>query len=360
MECTDLRSYLKHPNAWNRLQQVYGAGDTGATKIAETLSDPTSQLEYLDLSINEITDVGVQAIAVSLKHNRRLHTLRLWRNNIGPLGAKALADHLQSNDKLSSLDLWSNNIGDEGAGYLSRARLPHITSIDLSANSITMAGIWEIVQGLRHNPIKELRISSNGIGDEGTRIVAEGLHGNATVTLLTLSVSNIGDAGAIALATMLERNSTLTSLSLHVNRIGDAGAIALGKALEKNRTLTYLDLSVNNIGNEGYASLRRFPININTNANPRIERGGIVDELYGIYNDAYNTLGTTYNEKCNVIRYAWIVMGWTVLNILNLISSVSKKDPTEVARLLLRHPWMTSSADNKTHRHKIMGPSEKR
>lgn len=85
---------------------------------------------------------------------------------------------------------------------------------------------------------------------------------------------------------------------------------------------------MNNIGNEGYASLRRFPININTNgayfilfyfsssrvlqqvkddlnddktANPRIERGGIVDELYGIYNDAYNTLGTTYNEKCNVM-----------------------------------------------------------
>ena len=56
--------------------------DEAAKSLAEALSKPTINLEYLDLSHNKINDAGGELIAASLSVNCTLSRLNLKRNNL--------------------------------------------------------------------------------------------------------------------------------------------------------------------------------------------------------------------------------------------------------------------------------------
>ncbi|KAF0433187.1 Protein NLRC3 [Gigaspora margarita] len=79
---------------------------------------------------------------------------------------------------------------------------------------------------------------------------------NSTLTSLDLSngswssSNNIGSEGGRALADALCKNNTLKFLNLQYNNLGSEGGKALAKALCSNTTLASLDISYNNIGSE--------------------------------------------------------------------------------------------------------------
>eukprot|EP00808_Paulinella_micropora_P000387 g33055.t1 len=77
----------------------------------------------LDLSSNNLGDVGASAVAKGLQVNNTLQTLDLYNNNIGPDGAKAIGKALEENKecKLEKLDISSNSIGAEGARHIAKA-----------------------------------------------------------------------------------------------------------------------------------------------------------------------------------------------------------------------------------------------
>ena len=76
-------------------------------------------------------------------------------------------------------------------------------------------------------------MSSNSIGDDGAKAIAEALKVNAVVTTLNLSSNSIGVEGAKAIAEALKVNPVLTKLSLKYNEtMGDAGKQAVQDAVK--------------------------------------------------------------------------------------------------------------------------------
>ena len=66
-----------------------------------------------------------------LKHTHLVSQLDLSWNNIGDLGASSLSEALEVNSSLTQLDLTANKIGASGASSLSDAMESNITITEL-------------------------------------------------------------------------------------------------------------------------------------------------------------------------------------------------------------------------------------
>ena len=95
-----------------------GIGAAGATAVAEALRG-NCHVTKLNLSRNDIGDVGAGALAAALRHGATaLMDVDLRANNIGRMGAMTLAAALKVNATVMYLDLRDNPIGQEGADRL--------------------------------------------------------------------------------------------------------------------------------------------------------------------------------------------------------------------------------------------------
>merc|ERR1712060_629137 len=112
-------------------------------------------------------------------------------------------------------------------------------------------------------------LSSNSIGPEGAKAIAEALEVNRVLTSCDLMLNNIGVEGAKALASALEVNRVLTELNLSTNRLCgvwnewdgqkgtymDESITALAEALKINGVLTSVSLRDNCIGPSGATAI---------------------------------------------------------------------------------------------------------
>lgn len=87
-------------------------GDKGVQQLFATLDPHCCNLSYLNLCGNNITDKGIQAMAIFLRENRMLEFLHLHSNTISTGGAVTLAQNLVYNNTLKVLDLSLNTIDD--------------------------------------------------------------------------------------------------------------------------------------------------------------------------------------------------------------------------------------------------------
>lgn len=86
-----------------------GLTDAGAVQVGEALSINNS-LTAMDLSNNDIGDVGIRAIAEGLKNNTSVKQLRLWGNKEMKTDSfAALAEMLQSNNTIERLETPSSD-----------------------------------------------------------------------------------------------------------------------------------------------------------------------------------------------------------------------------------------------------------
>ena len=75
-------------------------------------------LTKLDLSDNELTDLGGNYLAVMLKNNSTLIDLNLYNTLISDDGVKNISESLKQNRTLTNLNLSNNRISDVGMKYL--------------------------------------------------------------------------------------------------------------------------------------------------------------------------------------------------------------------------------------------------
>jgi hypothetical protein len=142
--------------------------------------------------------------------------------------------------KSSRLVINKGKLARLGGGYEKLAKLGGLGGVESLAR----------ILGL-NSYIKELDLDECGLGDEGTRVIAEMLRVNSTLQVIDLSYNySIGVKGALAIAEMLKVNSTLQVINLQNNRIGDDGARALAKAMKFNSSLQEINLSDNGIASE--------------------------------------------------------------------------------------------------------------
>jgi Ran GTPase-activating protein (RanGAP) involved in mRNA processing and transport len=179
-----------------------------------------------------LRDAGMVSVAAALESMADLHTLSLHGNSISDEGAAALASVL-ANDRSTIVELYldSNKIGDAGFAALGTALIDNtrLAVLDLDHNPISDAGLAALMKNMHLNKaLYSLDLVSLGITDEGASAVgdflASGSYGNLTV--IDMSSNDIGDEGARALANGLEKNHILCELILTGNEIGDFSAEA--------------------------------------------------------------------------------------------------------------------------------------
>jgi Ran GTPase-activating protein (RanGAP) involved in mRNA processing and transport len=229
-------------------------------------------IENLDLSFCNINDDIMKIIIEKmLIHYQKLKKLNVSYNNISNIGLIEIAKGLKLNSSLVSLDLSGNKIKYNNNNNMSSTcclmkgkfmlyfdRLQNsiknilIWSSLLSKNKEKYDGITELVYAIENHPnLLSLNLSATNITYNDIKTIAVSLKHNYILQYLDLSENNISDAGVIEIANALRVNNTLKSLNLSCNLISDEGVSELVNSLKINYNLTSLFLSENNIGDDG-------------------------------------------------------------------------------------------------------------
>lgn len=118
-------------------------GDDGTSIIAEALFAAASNLERLEMELNEITPSGAQSLGKALSQKAQLRYLNLRENELEDDGALLIARALNGNSNIEFVDLCTNQLKRGGVCALAKAVLasPNLKMLALNDNEISEAGI---------------------------------------------------------------------------------------------------------------------------------------------------------------------------------------------------------------------------
>ncbi|RZI46972.1 hypothetical protein EDM53_03470 [Rickettsiales endosymbiont of Peranema trichophorum] len=229
-------------------------GDPGAISLSAILTR-NHALKHLNLGSNMIGVDGATAILEAVSNIRHFETLILRNNNIGAYACELFGSLFKSSN-IQVLDLQRNKIGDAIAKVPISDRDVNtaLHSLDLSHNGITYRSALHIVEMLCQctRSLRQLKLSSNQMGDEGMACLSDILSRRTAITHFELDNNDIGDKGIKLFAENIatyggDGTKILTYLSLQHNGITNDGFTHLMAALSSNDGLTHLDLSSNKI-----------------------------------------------------------------------------------------------------------------
>ena len=205
-------------------------GTAGMLSLADRFPVALGSIRWLSLSENDMSGEDVaKKVAKSLKFSRTLTSLNLSSTRLGSEGASAIAYHLVGkNTVLKSLDMTHNNIRDVGAHAVSLALQVNnvLTRLRLGSNNIGPTGCGSFVIGMNQNEtLLELDLSRThhsqvALGVDGARQLSQMLSVNRSLTHLNLYWCDVRSEGAMLLASALEDNKTITKINLGGNYIG--------------------------------------------------------------------------------------------------------------------------------------------
>ena len=147
---------------------------------------------------------SIRIISIILLDTNRLSRLDLTRNNIGDLGVEILVNSLKNTNSLLYLNLSSNSITHKGGQNIFNSFINQQSIIDLNLSSlegsnrnrITGLGMQDIPIYLNHNYfIEKLNLSGNSIRNEGFILICQGLQKNQTLQSLDISNNSINEKG---------------------------------------------------------------------------------------------------------------------------------------------------------------------
>ena len=238
--------------------------EEAAKYLAEAMNNKNCQLRELGLAMNKISDIGAHYLAEAISNNGcQLRTLLLNFNHISDKGAKHLAEAINNNNncQLHTLTLAQNLITDTGAQHLADAiknKNCQLRTLDLSVNQIKDIGAKQLAEAIINNnncQLHVLNLARNTITDIGAQHLAKVINNNnCQLRTLDLRANKISDTGVQYLADAINNNNNclLRSLYLPYNEITDIGAQRLADAIKnKNCQLRTLDLTANGISDIG-------------------------------------------------------------------------------------------------------------
>ncbi|CAH1277029.1 NLRC4 [Branchiostoma lanceolatum] len=199
-----------------------------------------SLLEELDLSYNKLGVAEIEVLRVGLKRLPRLTVLYLKANiyakkiTITARCMSLLAPSMRNLTGLRELDISSNGIGNDGLKHLAEV-LPIFTAMQiliLAQIGISATGMRTLVHALRHlTGLLKLDISGNHIGDIGLEQLVGILPRLTAIKVLELRKTGIGDTGMSALVKTLPHLVELQELNVSENHIGDSVIVSLVQTL---------------------------------------------------------------------------------------------------------------------------------
>jgi Ran GTPase-activating protein (RanGAP) involved in mRNA processing and transport len=149
-------------------------GDAGILSLFECFkTDSLKSISFLDLSQNNISAVGAQGLASTIKSRKdtlpNLSEINLSGNEMGGDGIVALADALQGpggNSTINVLDLGSTNCEIEGA--IAVLHCPSLISLRLFDNNLGSQGFVALSLHLKggHSTLEHLDLGGNRASEE--------------------------------------------------------------------------------------------------------------------------------------------------------------------------------------------------
>ena len=239
--------------SWNELELDSEFEFKTVHKVCNTDSD-NEEIDYWPFKEISDPDARMEFLSNCLKENNIVQKLNLSNNDITDIGASLIGQAMEINRSLKILDISHNEFSDDGVTAISMyiRNNTFLQELDLSENKISDRGANEISDLIQYNKsLKVLDISCMCISDSGVTIISKYLENNRSLQVLNLSLNKITGIGAEKIAEALKKNITLQKLNITGNKISDDGAAAVSSCLEINSSLEELYMSESNISSEG-------------------------------------------------------------------------------------------------------------
>ncbi|XP_037402408.1 NACHT, LRR and PYD domains-containing protein 12-like isoform X3 [Pygocentrus nattereri] len=243
-----------------------GVTSVGCDFLASVLSSKCSNLKELDLSENNIGDLGLKVLSDVLQHpSCKLETLKVNNCNLTEHSCAALASALQENSGLKSLSMSNNELQNSGVKLLAagledpRCKLQ---TLGLSNCSLELQGFESLTLAMRSNPsnLKVLDLSKNRPGDSGVKLLFAVLESpHCGLEKLKLNECGVTEESCADLASVLSSEfSCLRELDLSINDLKDSGAMMLSVGVgHPNCKLENLMMYNCRFSKEGYSTLAK-------------------------------------------------------------------------------------------------------
>ena len=209
----------------------------------KNLSTALTQSELYSLTLYDIglQSQGLEHLCTALTSvNCRLTNLDVSYNDLGDVGIMQLCNALASvNCRLTSLNVSCNKWGDNGGMHLCNALTSvncRLTSLNVNENQLGDNGLKHLCDALTSSncALTKLKVGFNRLEDGGIKELSEVLiNGFCTLTSLDISGNEFGDEGIKYLCNVLtDTNCKLQSLNLQGNRyVTDDGKKCLSQML---------------------------------------------------------------------------------------------------------------------------------
>ena len=152
-------------------------------------------IESLQLSFNDITHHGLEAMANALWGSTTLKELKVDNNVIGDRGAHQMAAIIPAIKVIEVLDVGFNSITNQGLTILMKtvAESKSLRSLSLSGNAIDANAAKSLAYALAFNcSLKSIFLVHCSIGHEEQRHIAAGIVSNSQTALCRLNGFEIG------------------------------------------------------------------------------------------------------------------------------------------------------------------------
>ena len=228
--------------------------------------------EYCNIKCkNRIVDLsecylGINSILIIsniIYNSDRIARLNLTKNNLGDVGVEILINAVKDSNSLISLNITSNSITHKGGQIIFSKLKDQQSIIDLNISSmeginrnrITASGIKEIKFFLKqHIFLEKFNISGNSIRDEGFILLCKGLDNNRNILNLNISNNDIKSKG-LAKGILFISDCKLYSLNISNNPILNEGIKKLSNSLKNFQNLHKLNVSNCGFNYQGFEHL---------------------------------------------------------------------------------------------------------
>jgi hypothetical protein len=170
-------------------------------------------IKNVTLSNLSLSDICIEKLCKSFL-NKSIISLNLSFNQISDLGAKLISNVIYNNQSIKSLILNGNFIANEGAKYLFKSTKKYkvLEILSLNYNKLNKYISYPLFDFLNTSSLLELHISNNNLEDKGIFYITKALKNNRLLKAISLHYTNMTPQGyALALAN-LKKNESLSIL----------------------------------------------------------------------------------------------------------------------------------------------------